>query len=81
MENARSAFQPPREYRTQYVSPKQAAEMTGLSIWSWRSFAYSGKVASVKISKSKQSRLLIPLSEVERVMAEGLRPALAAEGV
>jgi len=47
---------------------------TGLSPWTWRRWAYDGKVASVKAGK----RLLIPASEVDRVMREGLRPALEA---
>jgi predicted site-specific integrase-resolvase len=50
---------------------------TGLSVWTWRRWAYDGKIASVKAGK----RLLIPASEVERIMREGLRPALAASGV
>jgi len=47
---------------------------TGLSPWTWRRWAYDGKIASAKAGK----RLLIPKSEVDRVMKEGLRPALEA---
>lgn len=49
---------------------------TGLSPWTWRRWAYDGKIASIKAGK----RLLIPGSEVDRVLREGLRPALGAEG-
>ena len=47
-------------------------EFTGLSRWTWRRWAYDGKVASVKAGK----RLLIPGTEVNRIMREGFRPAL-----
>jgi hypothetical protein len=45
---------------------------SGLSRWTWRRWAYAGKVTSVKVGK----RLLIPGSEYERLMREGTRPAL-----
>jgi hypothetical protein len=49
----------------------QSAEiMTGRSRWSWRRDAYEGKIASVKLG----ARLLIPIAEVRRVIAENLRP-------
>ena len=73
---SRSILQTPKP---QYLSPKMAAELTALSAWTWRSWAYSGRIASVKTGAGKQARLLIPLSEVERVMTEGLRPARNAE--
>jgi hypothetical protein len=50
---------------------------TGLSVWTWRRWAYDGKIASVKAGK----RLLIPASEVERILNEGLRPALTPSEV
>ncbi len=53
-----------------------AGEQTGLSPWTWRRWAYEGKVASIKVG----SRLLIPRSEIERVLSEGLRPAVAKAG-
>jgi hypothetical protein len=74
--STRPTFQPPKQYAPQYGSPKTCGDLTGLSAWTWRNWAYSGRVASVKTGKGKQARLLIPLSEVERVMNEGLRPAL-----
>ena len=44
--------------------------LTGVSKWSWRAYAYSGKIQSVKIG----NRLLIPLIEIRRVITEGTRP-------
>lgn len=63
--------------RKRYVEPEyggvQDAEvMTGRSRWSWRRDCYSGAVASVKIGR----RLLIPMSEIRRMIAENTRPRL-----
>lgn len=60
----------------EYVGVETAEAMTDRSRWSWRKDAYSGKIASVKIGR----RLLIPISEIHRVMHEGLRPAIGGEG-
>jgi hypothetical protein len=49
-----------------------AEYMSSISRWTWRKYCYSGKVASVKYGR----RLLIPVSEIRRVMSEGLRPAV-----
>ena len=49
---------------------KDAARQLGLSIWTLRKRAYEGNVASVKIG----AKLLIPESEIERVIREGMRP-------
>jgi histone H3/H4 len=46
--------------------------MSGLSKWTWRKYAYEGRVASTKVGR----RLLIPVAEIERIMREGLRPRL-----
>jgi len=59
----------------EYVGVDQAEVMTGLSRWTWRRYAYRGKIASVKPGK----RLLIPVSEIRRIMAEGYRPAVQGE--
>ena len=55
-----------------YVGVDDAEVMSGLSKWTWRKYAYEGRVASTKVGR----RLLIPVAEIERIMAEGLRPAL-----
>ena len=52
------------------VSVQGAEIMTGRSRWSWRRDAYEGKIASVKLG----AKLLIPIAEVRRVIAENTRP-------
>jgi excisionase family DNA binding protein len=49
---------------------KLAAQRLGVSIWTLRKKAYEGDVASVKIGV----KLLIPESELERLVREGMRP-------
>ncbi len=46
-----------------------AEAMTTISRWTWRAWAYSGRVSSVKAGR----RLLIPVSEIRRVIADGTR--------
>lgn len=58
----------------QWVDVAEAEELTGRSRWSWRKDAYAGKIGSSKVGR----RLFIPMEEVQRVMAEGYRPALEA---
>lgn len=57
---------------TEYVSVQGAETMTGRSRWSWRRDAYEGKIASVKLG----AKLLIPIAEIRRVIAENTRPRL-----
>jgi hypothetical protein len=54
------------------VGVNDAEIMTGLSRWTWRAWAYQGRVASVKAGR----RLLIPVAEIRRVIAEGTRPRM-----
>jgi len=54
------------------LSVQSAEIMTGRSRWSWRRDAFEGKIASVKLG----AKLLIPISEIRRVVAEGMRPRL-----
>jgi excisionase family DNA binding protein len=49
---------------------KDAAYKLGISVWTLRRKAYEGSVASVKIG----AKLLIPLSEMDRLVREGTRP-------
>jgi excisionase family DNA binding protein len=56
----------------EYLGVEQAGLVTGMSPWTWRRWAYAGKVASVKLG----NRLLIPRSEIDRLIAENLRPAV-----
>jgi excisionase family DNA binding protein len=53
---------------------KDAARLLGISVWTLRKKAYDGDVASVKIGV----KLLIPESEIERLIRDGLRPRRAA---
>lgn len=59
--------------RPAYMGVDDAEAMTGLSRWTWRKYAYEGRVASTKVGR----RLLIPVSEIERIMTQGLRPAVS----
>jgi excisionase family DNA binding protein len=61
-----------REFNAAYLSVTDAEAVTGVSRWTWRRWAYSGKVSSVKLGK----RLLIPASEISRLVAENTRPRL-----
>lgn len=55
-----------------YVGVDGAEARSGLSRWTWRRLAYAGTISSSKVGK----RLLIPVAEVDRILAEGFRPAL-----
>jgi hypothetical protein len=65
-----------KEVRPKYLRVDQAELMSGVSRWTWRRWAYTSKIASVKAGK----RLLIPIAEFDRVMSEGYRPALETAG-
>lgn len=54
------------------LSVYECEEISGISSWSWRRWAYKGLVASVKIS----TRLMIEASEVDRVISENRRPRI-----
>jgi len=56
----------------QYLGVAEAEARTGVSRWTWRRWAYDGKIASVKLGK----RLLIPTSEIQRLIDRGTMPAL-----
>lgn len=53
----------------EYVSVDQAEIMTGVSRWTWRAYAYQGKVESCKVG----ARLLLPIREIRRVISDGTR--------
>jgi excisionase family DNA binding protein len=52
---------------------KEWARIMGISVWTARQWAYSGKIASHKLGV----KLAIPYSELDRVMSVTARPALA----
>jgi hypothetical protein len=58
------------EIEPQFVSVDGAEILSSVSRWTWRAMAYDGRIESVKVG----ARLLIPLSEIRRVIAEGRRP-------
>ncbi len=59
-------------YDKKIHSVSHAGEMLGLSPWTIRQWCYSGKIASHKLG----TRLMVPHSEIERVLSESLRPRL-----
>jgi excisionase family DNA binding protein len=59
--------------KQQFLGVKEAEQLTGISRWTWRKWAYDGRVASVKLGK----RLLIPLKDIERLVEENTRPRLS----
>jgi hypothetical protein len=66
-----------RAPRAEYLGVEQAAALTSMSIWFWRRKAYNGVITSVKIGR----RLLIPRTEIERMVAENTRPRVVAATV
>ena len=50
----------------------EAEAMTGVSRWTFRRWAYAGRISSVKLG----NRLMISRVELDRVIAEGTRPRL-----
>jgi excisionase family DNA binding protein len=56
----------------QFLGVAEAETITGVSKWTWRRWSYDGKIASVKLGK----RLLIPTSEIQRMIERGTRPAI-----
>ena len=63
----------PPEVKAELIPIKHFAARLGVSIWTARGWAYAGKIDSVKISRS----LLIPASEVSRLISENTRPRIA----
>ena len=57
----------------QFLGVAEAETIAGVLKWTWRRWAYDGKISSVKLGK----RLLIPTSEIERLVSENTRPRLA----
>ncbi len=52
-------------------SVKDFAACLGLSVWTVRGWAYRGRVASIKLG----ARMMIPTTELDRLISENLRPA------
>lgn len=58
------------QHQSLLVGVVDAETISGVSRWTWRRWAYDGKVASVKLGK----RLLIPRAEIARLVDENTRP-------
>ena len=56
----------------EFVSVKEAKALTGISDWTWREWVEMGKCASVKMGH----RVLIPVSEIQRLLSDGFRPVV-----
>jgi hypothetical protein len=65
-----------RDFKAEYLGVNEAEALSGVSRWTWRRWAYDGKVASVKLGK----RLLIPSAEIARLVAENTRPRVFEHG-
>ena len=61
-----------QKIEAQFLGVAEAEARTGVSKWTWRRWAYDGRIASVKLGK----RLLIPTSEIQRLIDRGTMPAL-----
>jgi excisionase family DNA binding protein len=59
----------------QLIGVDEAERIYGLSRWTFRRMAYDGRIASVKLGR----RLLLPVSEIEKLVRASTRPALEAK--
>ena len=64
-----------KQIEPKFLGVDEAEAYSGISRWTWRRMAYAGRIASSKVGK----RLLLPRVEIDRILAEGYRPALAQE--
>jgi hypothetical protein len=60
----------------EWHSVEELEKFSGISKWTWRRWAQTGRIASAKVS----TRLLISRSEYERIMREATRPRKASKG-
>jgi excisionase family DNA binding protein len=51
---------------------QEAADSLGISVWTLRGWAYSGRISSHKLGK----RLMVSLEELDRILTESERPRL-----
>ena len=56
----------------EFMSVDQAEILSDISRWTWRQYAYRGKIESRKVG----ARLLIPISEIRRILSENIRPRI-----
>jgi hypothetical protein len=55
----------------EWFSVDQLEAISNISKWTWRRWAQTGRIESLKVS----TRLLISRAEFERIMSEAVRPA------
>jgi excisionase family DNA binding protein len=60
------------EVKPRLMSVRTAAEELGVSVWTLRAWAYSGRIGSHKVG----NRLMIAPSEIDRIIGESERPRL-----
>jgi excisionase family DNA binding protein len=60
------------EIKPRLLSVKVAAGELGLSVWTLRAWAYSGRIGSHKVG----NRLMIAPEEIDRIISESERPRL-----
>jgi excisionase family DNA binding protein len=65
---------PVMETRRELLTVGEFARQLSISVWTARAWAYAGKISSCKIG----ARLQIPTSEITRLIADNLRPAVGA---
>jgi excisionase family DNA binding protein len=59
------------------LSVKDFGALLGVSLWTVRGWAYKGRVASVKLG----ARMMIPTTELDRLIEENLRPRLSQDDI
>jgi excisionase family DNA binding protein len=57
---------------TEVIRIQEFADRMQISVWTARAWAYSGRISSCKAGK----HLLVPTSEMERLIMENMRPRI-----
>lgn len=68
-------MKPATQHEPEVIRVQEFARRLQISVWTARQWAYRGKVASCKAGK----HLLIPVSEISRLIAENTRPRLGPQ--
>jgi hypothetical protein len=63
-----------RNIESELLTIDQFAERFHVSHWTVRAWINAGKIASVKLTIS--NRVLIPIAEADRIINDGMRPAV-----
>jgi len=61
------------EVQPEFMGVLEAEILSGISRWTWRQMAYQRRITSCKVGR----RLLLPVSEVRRVITEGTRERIS----